>query len=107
MRDAVGAGGGLQKAIAAKALAAPGRALTFIWGDENGASRAWLTAHPEPAKGMQCSRMDMTGARTPAKIGGTFLIEKQPDPSAVWPPPWIRTRLGRERGKSVGLKGTS
>ncbi len=77
----------LKKAIAAKALAPPGRTLTFIWGDENRGSRAWLTAHPEQAKGVQYMfSMDMTGADT-AKTGGTFLIEKQADPSAVWDRP--------------------
>ena len=30
--------------------------------------------------------LDMTGEDT-SKTGGTFLIEKQPDPSAVWPRP--------------------
>ena len=30
--------------------------------------------------------LDMTGEDT-AKTGGTFLIEKQADPSAVWPRP--------------------
>jgi hypothetical protein len=77
----------LHKAIAAKALAPPGRTLTFIWGDENRGSRAWLTGHPEQAKGVQYMfSMDMTGEDT-AKTGGTFLIEKQADPSAVWDRP--------------------
>ena len=77
----------LQKAIAEKALAPPGRTLTFIWGDENRGSRAWLDAHPEQAKGVQYMfSMDMTGEDT-SKTGGTFLIEKQADPSAVWDRP--------------------
>jgi hypothetical protein len=62
---------------------APGRTLTFIWGDEIRASRQWLTANPDMAKGVQYMfSLDMTGEDT-AKTGGTFLIEKQPDPSAV------------------------
>jgi aminopeptidase YwaD len=77
----------LQNAIADKRLPPPGRTLTFIWGDENRASRAWLTSHPKEAKGVQYMfSLDMTGEDT-AKTGGTFLIEKQPDPSAVWPRP--------------------
>ncbi len=77
----------LHKAIAAKALPAPGRTLTFIWGDENRATRQWLTSHPEQAKGAQYMfSMDMTGEDV-AKTGGAFLIEKQPDPSAVWARP--------------------
>ena len=97
----------LQKAIAAKALAAPGRTLTFIWGDENRASRAWLTAHPDQAKGVQYMfSMDMTGEDT-AKTGGTFLIEKQPDPSAVWPRPSDpHSAWGASEVKASELKGS-
>ncbi len=97
----------LHKAIAAGALPAPGRTLTFIWGDENRASRAWLTAHPEQAKGVQYMfSMDMTGEDT-AKTGGTFLIEKQADPSAVWPRPSDpHTAWGAGEVKASELKGS-
>jgi len=44
---------GLQRAIAEKALPPPGRTLTFIWGDENRGSRAWLTMHADQAKSVQ------------------------------------------------------
>jgi hypothetical protein len=78
---------GLKRAIDEKALSPPGRTLTFVWGDENRGSRAWLTAHPDRANGVQYMfSMDMTGEDT-TKTGGTFLIEKQADPSAVWPRP--------------------
>jgi len=43
----------------------PGRTITFLWGDEIKATRDYL-------------RADSTRAR------GAFLIEKMPDPSAVW-----------------------
>jgi hypothetical protein len=77
----------LSRAIADGALAPPGRTLTFIWADEVAGSRRWMTAHPDQAKGTQYMfALDMTGEDT-AKTGGTFLIEKQPDPSAVWPRP--------------------
>jgi hypothetical protein len=97
----------LQKAIAAKAIPAPGRTLTFIWGDENRGSRAWLTAHPEQAKGVQYMfSLDMTGEDV-AKTGGTFLIEKQPDPSAVWPRPSDpHTAWGASQVKPEELKGS-
>jgi Zn-dependent M28 family amino/carboxypeptidase len=97
----------LQKAIAAKALPAPGRTLTFIWGDENRGSRAWLSAHPEQAKGVQYMfSLDMTGEDV-AKTGGTFLIEKQPDPSAVWPRPSDpHTAWGASQVKPEELKGS-
>jgi aminopeptidase YwaD len=97
----------LQKAIAAGALPAPGRTLTFIWGDENGASRAWMNAHPEQAKGVQYMfSLDMTGEDT-VKTGGTFLIEKQADPSAVWlRPSDPHTAWGASDVKASELKGS-
>jgi aminopeptidase YwaD len=97
----------LQSAIAEKKLPPPGRTLTFIWGDENRASRAWLTSHPEHAKGVQYMfSLDMTGEDT-AKTGGTFLIEKQADPSAVWPRPSDpHTAWGAGEVKPSDLKGS-
>jgi hypothetical protein len=79
---------GLARALAAAirsgALPAPERTLTFMWVDEMHGSRQWLTAHPNEARGVQYMfAMDMTGEDT-SKTGGTFLIEKQADPSAVW-----------------------
>ncbi|HEX9369310.1 MAG TPA: M28 family peptidase [Vicinamibacterales bacterium] len=96
----------LHKAIAAKALPAPGRTLTFIWGDENRASHQWLTSHPDRAKGVQYMfSMDMTGEDV-SKTGGSFLIEKQPDPSAVWPRPSDpHTAWGAGEVKAEELKG--
>jgi hypothetical protein len=97
----------LRKAIAEKRLPPPGRTLTFIWGDENRASRAWLTAHPEQAKAVQYMfSLDMTGEDT-SKTGGTFLIEKQADPSAVWPRPSDpHTAWGAGQVKATELKGS-
>ena len=97
----------LQKAIAAKALPAPGRTLTFIWGDENRGSRAWLTAHQDQAKLVQYMfSLDMTGEDV-AKTGGSFLIEKQPDPSAVWARPSDpHTAWGASEVKATELKGS-
>jgi aminopeptidase YwaD len=97
----------LHKAIAAKALPAPGRTLTFIWGDENRASHQWLTSHPDQAKGVQYMfSLDMTGEDV-AKTGGAFLIEKQPDPSAVWPRPSDpHTEWGASQVKPEELKGS-
>ncbi|HEY3380585.1 MAG TPA: M28 family peptidase [Vicinamibacterales bacterium] len=77
----------LQSAIAAKAIPPPARTLTFVWGDEMRASREWLRA--DPARGAATRFMfslDMTGEDT-SKTSGTFLIEKEPDPSAVWARP--------------------
>ena len=77
----------LLAAIRAGALARPSRTLTFIWVDEIRGSRQWLTSRPEEAKGVQYMfALDMTGEDV-SKTGGTFLIEKQADPSAVWTRP--------------------
>jgi hypothetical protein len=97
----------LKHAIDDKALPPPGRTLTFLWGDENRGSRAWLTAHPDQGKGVQYMfSMDMTGEDT-AKTGGTFLIEKQADPSAVWPRPSDpHTAWGASEVKASELKGS-
>lgn len=77
----------LQDAISRGALPQPDRTLTFLWLDEIRGSRQWIEAHPAEAKGVQYMfSMDMTGEDT-SKTGGTFLIEKHADPSAVWPRP--------------------
>lgn len=77
----------LQEAIDRGALPRPDRTLTFLWLDEIRGSREWARSHPAEAQGVQYMfSMDMTGEDT-SKTGGTFLIEKQADPSAVWPRP--------------------
>lgn len=77
----------LIESIASGALPPPERTLTFLWVDEIRGSREWIARHPAEARGVQYMfSMDMTGEDT-AKTGGTFLIEKQADPSAVWPRP--------------------
>ena len=97
----------LAKAIDSGALPRPARTLTFIWADEIAGSREWLKADPARAKGVQYMlSMDMTGEDT-SKTGGTFLIEKQPDPSAVWPDPADpHTAWGAGEVKAESLKGS-
>ena len=90
-----GSGAGTLQAIAmalvgsarGRGLDRPARTLTFIWTDEIRGSREWIKAHPDDARNVQyMMSLDMTGEDT-AKTGGTFLIEKQADPSAIWPRP--------------------
>jgi hypothetical protein len=97
----------LAEGIAAGAIAPPERTLTFLWGDEIRASRQWLRDHPEEAKGVQdMFSLDMTGEDV-TKTGGTFLVEKQPDPSAVWDRPSDpHTAWGRGEVKPESLKGS-
>jgi aminopeptidase YwaD len=97
----------LKDAIARGALARPERTLTFLWVDEIRGSRQWITSHPDEARRVQYMfSMDMTGEDT-AKTGGTFLIEKQADPSAVWERPSDpHTEWGAGRVKAETLKGS-
>ena len=77
----------IRRALAAGAIPPPKRTLTFMWLDEIRGSDRWIKDDPaRAAKVVAMMSLDMTGEDT-AKTGGTFLIEKSPDPSAVWPGP--------------------
>ena len=90
-----------------RGLDRPGRTITFIWLDEIRGSRRWLSTAGEQAKGVQYMfSLDMTGEDT-ARTGGTFLIEKQADPSAVWPRPSDpHTEWGAGKVAAESLKGS-
>ena len=77
----------LAEAVRTGALPPPERTLTFMWVDEIRGSAQWIASHPADARGVQYMfALDMTGEDT-RRTGGTFLIEKQADPSAVWARP--------------------
>tara|TARA_R110002051_G_scaffold73135_5_gene132745 strand:- start:5054 stop:6820 length:1767 start_codon:yes stop_codon:yes gene_type:complete len=60
------------------------RTMTFLWGDEIISTRRYIEEDSERAKGVKWGiSLDMVGENT-AITGGTFLIEKMPDPSAIW-----------------------
>ena len=62
----------------------PKRTLTFLWGQEITETGRYITQDTTRAKGIRWGMsLDMVGEDT-RKTGGTFLIEKMPDPSAVW-----------------------
>ncbi|THU41300.1 M28 family peptidase [Niastella caeni] len=62
----------------------PQRTLTFLWGDEVVSTRRYIQDDTVRAKGIKWGlSLDMVGEDT-QKTGGTFLIEKMPDPSAIW-----------------------
>lgn len=96
----------LAAATARGAIPPPARTLTFLWGDEISESRQWLTADPSRAGTVRYAfSLDMTGEDV-TKTGGTFLIEKQPDPSAVWlRPSDPHTEWGSSRVAAETLKG--
>ncbi len=78
---------GMHDAIRRGALPPPARTITFLWVDEIRGSEQWLKDHADLVSGVVAMlSLDMTGEDT-AKTGGTFLIEKQPDPSAIWDRP--------------------
>lgn len=69
--------------IQRKAIA-PERTITFMWGDEINSTARYIAENPKRAAGIQWGlSLDMVGEDV-SKTGGSFLIEKMPDPSAIW-----------------------
>lgn len=62
----------------------PKRTLTYLWGDEIISTRRYVQEDSLRRKNIKWGiSLDMVGENT-AITGGTFLIEKMPDPSAIW-----------------------
>lgn len=62
----------------------PQRTITFLWGDEIVSTGRYIKDDSIRAKGIKWGlSLDMVGEDI-TKTGGTFLIEKMPDPSAIW-----------------------
>lgn len=62
----------------------PQRTITFLWGLEIRSTDRYITQDSVRARGIRWGlSLDMVGEDT-KKTGGTFLIEKMPDPSAIW-----------------------
>ncbi len=87
--NATGVGAQLEMAKTAAKLFAEGkiefdRTMTFLWGDEIISTRRYIEEDSKRTKGIKWGiSLDMVGENT-AVTGGTFLIEKMPDPSAIW-----------------------
>jgi aminopeptidase YwaD len=96
----------LAKAIAAGRIPPPARTMTFLFITEISGSRQWLQSHAAAATQVKYMfSMDMTGEDV-AKTGGTFLIERWPDPGAVWDRPFDpHTEWGRGNVNAATLKG--
>ncbi|MEO7454800.1 MAG: M28 family peptidase [Gemmatimonadaceae bacterium] len=72
--------GGFVKAGTVK----PQRTITMLFGNEIAQTRNFLADDSVRTRGVKWGlSLDMVGEDT-KKTGGTFLIEKMPDPSAVW-----------------------
>jgi len=62
----------------------PDRTLTFLWGDEIVSTRRYVNEDTDRQGDIKWGiSLDMVGENT-AITGGSFLIEKMPDPSAIW-----------------------
>ncbi|MGE5834404.1 MAG: peptidylprolyl isomerase [Acidobacteriota bacterium] len=96
----------LQSGIRAGKIPPPARTLTFLFLNEISGSRRWLQDHAADVKGVRYMiSMDMTGEDV-TKTGGTFLVERWPDPGAVWDRPWDpHTEWGRGNVRADQLKG--
>lgn len=96
----------LTNAIAQKKVPRPERTLTFLFLTEISGSHRWLQDHAEAAKQVKYMfSLDMTGEDV-KKTGGSFLVERYPDPGAVWDRPWDpHTEWGRGNVRADSLKG--
>ena len=87
--NASGVGAQMEMARVAAALLdqgaiSPERSITFLWGDEIRSTRRFVEQDSVRAADIRWGMsLDMVGEDTD-KTGGTFLIEKMPDPSAIW-----------------------
>jgi aminopeptidase YwaD len=87
--NASGVGAQVEMArVAAELLKAgridPKRTITFLWGLEISSTNRYIVQDTARAHGIKWGlSLDMVGEDT-KKTGGTFLIEKMPDPSAIW-----------------------
>lgn len=62
----------------------PERTITYLFGDEIVSTRRFVQEDAERAKNIKWGMsLDMVGQNTKL-TGGTFLIEKMPDPGAIW-----------------------
>ncbi|HET9368671.1 MAG TPA: M28 family peptidase [Vicinamibacterales bacterium] len=96
----------LDAAIRSGSIPRPKRTITMLWLDEIGGSRQWIRDHPAEAKNVKYMfSLDMTGEDV-ARTGGAFLIERWPDPGAVWDRPWDpHSEWGRGDVKPESLTG--
>jgi Zn-dependent M28 family amino/carboxypeptidase len=96
----------MSTAIKQKKIAAPLRTITFLFLNEISGSRRWIQDHPAEAQQVKYMfSLDMTGEDV-SKTGGTFLVERYPDPGAVWERPWDpHSEWGKGNVRAESLKG--
>jgi aminopeptidase YwaD len=96
----------LTRAIETRQIPAPARTITFLWLNEISGSRAWLQRNANQVPGVKYMfSMDMTGEDV-TKTGGSFLVERWPDPGAIWSRAWDpNSEWGRGNVRKETLKG--
>ncbi len=97
----------IRAAIISGKIAHPKRTIRMMWVEEIAALLRWKETAPKEFENVQAALvLDMAGEDV-SKTGGTFLIEKFPDPSAIWTrPPDTHTEWGRGEVQSENLRGT-
>ncbi len=97
----------LRRLIAAGELPRPARTLRFMWVEEIASVRRWKASRPDEFHKVKVAFvLDMVGEDT-NKTGGRFLIEKMPDPSAIWTrPPDAHTEWGQGFMPKSWMKGS-
>lgn len=87
-------------------LASPRRTITMKWVEEYDTILRWQRRSPEEFQQIKAALvLDMVGQDV-SKTGGRFLIERSPDPAAIWTrPPDRHTEWGTEEGSELELRG--
>ena len=96
----------MRRGVSDGTLPAPARTITFLFLDEISGSRQWLKDFPEQAKQVKWMfSLDMTGEDV-SKTGGTFLVERSPDPGALYDRAWDpHSEWGKSKFDKALLKG--
>ncbi|MEK7729132.1 MAG: M28 family peptidase [candidate division KSB1 bacterium] len=86
----------LREAMHSGKIAPPGRTVRMMWLEEITAVLRWQKSAPHAFEQVKAAfALDMVGEDV-SKTGGTFLLEKFPDPSAIWTrPPEAHTEWGK------------
>jgi Zn-dependent M28 family amino/carboxypeptidase len=96
----------MRRGVRDGSLPAPARTITFLFLDEISGSRQWLKDFPEQAKQVKWMfSLDMTGEDV-SKTGGTFLVERSPDPGALYDRAWDpHSEWGKSKFDRALVKG--
>ncbi len=93
----------IRRAVDEGAVPPPLRSIVLVWGQEIEVSSAWLDGAGVPA-GVGLV-FDMVGS-DPAETGAPFLVERMPDPGAVWlRAPDVHSEWGESEVPEASLRG--